>query len=342
MQDDKKTISEIGEFGLIDRLASRLPRMKRDDLILGIGDDTAVIRKDDEHVLLITCDIQVENQHFRLKNISPHQLGKRAMAVTLSDIAAMGGTPTFALVSLGAPAHFPLTQFESLNQGMGEMLAEFDAQIIGGNLSSTERDLIIDITLMGEAPANKFLTRSGARPGDRIYVTGVPGMSGAGFTVIEQYGKNYPPEFSELIRAHLEPMPRVATGKRLAESGVVTAMIDISDGIASDLNHICTQSHVGALLNQVQFPHISHVKKIESIVGKPFHELALNSGEDYELLFTVKKDADLSVLESIAKETNIRITEIGVIQSQADGFSMLMATGEHVQVQPKGWDHFNR
>ncbi len=342
MQDDKRIISEIGEFGLIDRIERHLPQVKSNDLIFGIGDDTAVLRKDDQHVILITCDIQVENQHFRLKNISPYQLGTRAMAVNLSDIAAMGGKPTFALVSLGAPGYFLLSQFDELNRGMGEMLAEFDAQIIGGNLSGTERDLIIDITLMGEAPANRFLTRRGARPNDRVYVTGAPGMSGAGFAVIEHYGKNYPQEFAQLVEAHLKPIPRITVGKRLAESGIVTAMIDISDGIASDLNHICVKSDVGALLYQQQFPKPSYLQKIESIVERPFHELALHSGEDYELLFTIKEDEDSSVLESIARETNIRITEIGVIRPPAEGFSIITASGERVQVQPKGWDHFNR
>jgi len=338
MQEDKRTISEIGEFGLIDRIERYLPPGKSDDLILGIGDDTAIIRKDENHVILITCDIQVENQHFRLKNITPQQLGRRAMAVNLSDIASMGGTPTFALVSLGAPPHFPLSQFDALNQGMADMLSEYGAQIIGGNLSGTERDLIIDITLLGEAPANRFLTRSGARPGDLIYVTGTPGLSAAGFTVIDRF----PPEFKEYVTAHLQPVPRIRTGKKLAETGIVTAMIDISDGIAGDLNHICIKSHVGAVLDQRQFPKPADCTKIESITGRPFHELALHGGEDYELLFTVKSDADTSVFESIAEERNIKITNIGIIQPSENGFSMLTNTGTQTPVQPKGWDHFNR
>ncbi|MBD3291187.1 thiamine-phosphate kinase, partial [candidate division KSB1 bacterium] len=328
--DEPQKISEIGEFGLIDRLAQKLPQIHHDDLILGIGDDTAVIRKDDGHVILITCDIQVENQHFRLKNISPYQLGKRAMAVNLSDIAAMGGTPTFALVSMGVPGNFPLAHFDDLNRGMADMLAEFGAQVIGGNLSSTERDLIIDITLLGEAPAGKFLTRGGARPGDRIYVTGTPGMSGAGFAIIERYGTGYPPELAEFVKAHLEPVPRITAGIKLARSGIVTAMIDISDGIASDLNHICVQSNVGALLNQTQFPQPGAAERIETVAGKQFHKLALHSGEDYELLFTVKEDSDISMLDSIARETNTNFTKIGIIQPMDEGFWMIKTLGENI------------
>ncbi|HEX9971295.1 MAG TPA: thiamine-phosphate kinase, partial [bacterium] len=236
MNDNYKTVADIGEFGLIDRIQKILPKANHKDLVVGIGDDTAVIRIDEHRAMVITCDIQVENQHFRFKNISPFQLGRRAMAVNLSDIAAMGGQPTFALVSLGFPKSFPLSNFDELFRGMKDQLAEFSAQIIGGNLSNTEKDLIIDITLMGEISLIQLLTRSGARHGDRIFVTGKLGESGAGFYVLEEYGKDCPKEFNALVQKHLQPIPRIAAGQRIVQSGFATAMIDVSDGIASDLN----------------------------------------------------------------------------------------------------------
>lgn len=337
-----KTVAEIGEFGLIDRIQKILPQIKHPDVLLGIGDDTAVIRYDENRNLLITCDIQVEDQHFRLKNITSYQSGRRAMAVNLSDIAAMGGKPTFALVSLGFPKSFPLSSFDDLFQGMRDQLSDFNAIIIGGNLSNTAANLIIDITMIGEVPASQFLTRSGARAGDRIFVTGTLGASGAGFYVLEKYGINYPEKFSTMVEAHLQPIPRVKVGQLISQSGIATAMIDISDGIASDLNHICKMSNVGAEIYQTKLPMPTNINEIESIAGKSELDLALHSGEDYELLFTVKPETSRSMIELISKETKVSITEIGSILPQEKGYYLIAPSGNQVHIQPKGWDHFSR
>ncbi|NIW43723.1 MAG: thiamine-phosphate kinase, partial [Gammaproteobacteria bacterium] len=170
-----KTVGEMGEFALIDRLQRILPKNLGETVIHGVGDDTAVIGIDDHRALLITCDIQVEDRHFRLKYISPYQLGQRAMAVNLSDIAAMGGTPTYALVSLGLPNSFPLNAYDQLFEGMKDELSIYSSAIVGGNLARTEDKLIIDITLLGEISRNQVITRSGAQEGDRIFVTGTLG-----------------------------------------------------------------------------------------------------------------------------------------------------------------------
>lgn len=340
MINNFKTVGDIGEFGLIDRIQQLLPEVDHKDLIIGIGDDTAVTRIDENHSMLITCDIQVENQHFRLNNISPYQLGRRAIAVNLSDIAAMGGRPTFALVSLGFPKSFALADFEKLFKGMQDQLAQFSAFVIGGNLSNTEKDLIIDITLLGEVNANQFLTRSGAKAGDRIFVTGELGASGAGFYVLEKYGKNYPTEFEHLVQKHLLPIPRIDIGERIAHSGFATAMIDISDGIASDLNHICTMSQVGAEIFQHKIPLPEGIQKVASFSGKSAIQLALHSGEDYELLFTMKSDTPASVINSISSKTGIAITEIGRILDKESGYFLIDLQNKRIPIQPRGWDHF--
>ncbi len=342
MNDNYQTVADIGEFGLIDRIQKILPKADHKDLIIGIGDDTAVIRIDENRLLLITCDIQVENQHFRLKHISPYQLGKRAMVVNLSDIAAMGGNPTFALVSLGFPKSFPLSNFDDLFKGMKDQLAEFSVHIIGGNLSNTEKDLIIDITLMGEVVPDQFLLRSGARPGDRIFVTGKLGESGAGFYVLEKYGKNYPKEFETLVQQHLQPIPRIEIGKRIAQSGFATAMIDISDGIASDLNHIYVMSGVGAEIYQDKIRLPEEIQKVTYFSGKSALYLALHSGEDYELLFTARPEIPDSLFDSITKDTGVPITEIGRILPQDFGYYLIDRHGEKSPIQPKGWDHFSK
>lgn len=341
MNDDYRVVADIGEFGLIDRIQKILPKAKHEDLIIGIGDDTAVIRIDKQRALLITCDIQLEDQHFRTKYISPYQLGRRAMAVNLSDIAAMGGNPTFALVSLGFPKSFPLADFDELFQGMKEQLAEFSSYIIGGNLSNTESKLVIDITMLGEIAPDQVLTRSGASPGDRIFVTGNLGEAGAGFYVLEKFGKNYPQQFGTLVKKHLQPLPRIEAGKRLAQSGFATAMIDISDGIASDLNHICVMSGVGAEIYQDSIPLPDGIQKVTACSGKSALYLALHSGEDYELLFTMKPDTPGEILPTISTETGMAFNEIGKILTKESGYHLIDFQNRRIPIQPKGWDHFS-
>jgi len=283
------TVSEIGEFGLIARIQQILPPATHPDLILGIGDDTAVIRQDDQRVILITCDIQIENQHFRLKHTPPYQLGRRAMAVNLSDIAAMGGQPTFALVSLGLP---------------------------------------------------KFITRSGARPGDRIFVTGEPGAAGAGLILLEKFGTAFPAEFTRLVEKHRRPIPRIEAGQRIAQSGQATAMIDVSDGLAGDLSHLCTMSQVGAEIHENQLLLAQDIQAVATLAGKPALEIVLHGGEDYELLFTLKADTPEAMLDSIAHETGVTLTEIGKMIPESGFF--IRSANQRAPLSPTGWDHFRQ
>lgn len=342
MEGNNRTVAEIGEFGLIDRIQRVLPECHHSDLIVGIGDDAAVIRLNDHRALLVTCDIQVEDQHFRMKNISPYQLGRRAMAVNLSDIAAMGGQPAFALVSLGFPGSLPLNDFEELFKGMSDQLSEYSAIIIGGNLSNIESKMVIDVMLMGEVSPSRVLTRSGAKPGNRIFVTGSLGASGAGFNILEKFGPNYPDEFHAIVQKHLQPVPRIAIGQQIAQSGFATAMIDISDGLASDLYHICTMSGVGAEIYRNRIPLPEQMKKIESLTRTSALDLALHSGEDYELLFTVGYDTPDSLIDTIAKNSNVSITEIGRILPKQSGYFLSDTKNRYVPLQPAGWDHFKR
>lgn len=342
LEGNHKSVADIGEFGLIDRIQKILPEAKHEDVLIGIGDDTAVIKIDAHRAWLVTCDIQVEDQHFRLQHISPYQLGRRAMAVNLSDIAAMGGKPTFALVSLGFPKSLPLSDFENLFKGMGDQLAEFSAIIIGGNLSNTESKMIIDITLLGEVSPKQFLTRSGAKAGDRIFVTGNLGASGAGFYLLEKYGKNYPTEFDELVQSHRQPIPRIQIGQRIAQSSWGTAMIDLSDGLASDLNHICKMSSVGAEIYQYQIPLPDNIFKASALTNHLPLQLALHSGEDYELLFAARPEIPNSLLNSIIKDTGVPITEIGRILPADCGYYIIDRQSEKSPIQPKGWDHFSQ
>lgn len=337
-----QTVADLGEWNLIQRIQQLLPAMSGRDVILGIGDDAAILRLDDHRTMLITCDIQVQNQHFRLQQISPYQLGRRAIAVNLSDIAAMGGRPTYALVSLGFPADLPTITFDELIRGLRDQLADFSAHIIGGNLSRTRQDLLIDITLLGEAPRGQVLTRSGARPGDRIFVTGRLGESAAGFYVLEHYGTNYPAEFEPLVRKHLQPIPRVTTGQLIAQSGFATSMTDISDGLASDLDHICSASGVGAEIDEARLPQPDRIEQVAARSGHSVRTLLLHCGEDYELLFTLRPETPTSVVNSIVQSSGVPLTEIGRIVPKEAGMDLISHDRQRLSLHPEGWNHFKK
>jgi len=335
-----KPVSEIGEFSLIERIKKILPTASSSDLILGIGDDAAVIRIDEGRALVATCDILVEDVHFRLANINAYQLGRRAIAVNQSDIASMGGRPTFALVSLALPQNLPVDHFDELFRGMGDQMREFSGHIIGGNIARSKEGLMVDVFMLGEVDPRIMLTRSGARPDDRIMVTGRPGASGAGLMILEKYGSDYPRKFKALVNAHLQPKPRVETGQIIAATGIATAMIDVSDGLAADLNHICEASGEGAELDLACLPLPGNLAEVAALAGRKNWEMALFGGEDYELLFTVKPETTPEEIDRISNRSNTPITEIGRITGETGVMLGINSTGERMEIKPKGWDHF--
>jgi thiamine-monophosphate kinase len=340
LRKSPRTVGEIGEFPLIDRIRKILPISGNRDLIVDIGDDTAVIRLDARRALLLTCDIQVEGRHFRLDQTTPYDLGRRAMAVNLSDIASMGGRPTYALVSLGLPAAFPLAGCDRLFGGMRDALRPYRAFIVGGNLAKTRDSLIVDITMLGEAELARVLTRGGARVGDGVYVTGTLGASGAGFQALKAFGKKIPRKYRDLVRRHVLPTPRVELGRRIARSGIPTAMIDLSDGAAGDLFHVCTRSKVGAEIDETLLPLPDHIGEIAELSGKSVLDLALHSGEDYELLFTAPLEVPARKLRSLSGTSGIPITRIGRIVPRGQGYCLVDRQGNKAPLTPAGWDHF--
>jgi len=335
-----KNISEIGEFSLIERIKKLVPKASEDNILLGIGDDTAIIKISAQKWLLATCDIQIEDTHFRIRRSSPYQMGRRAMTVNLSDIASMGGKPTYALVSAGLPPNLEVKNFDDLFRGMSDALVEHSAFIIGGNLAHTADKLIIDVFLLGEISPNQILLRSGAKPGDRVFVTGTLGASAAGFYVLENYQKDYPEKFTHLVLSHLEPIARIETGMEIARSGYATSMIDISDGLAGDLKHICDDSNAGAEIFARNIPFPEAIDELADTISKNKLDFALHGGEDYELLFTMKPDTYSQVIEKIATETKTKITEIGRIVSKEEGYNIITTKNQRLPLQPKGWDHF--
>ncbi len=336
-----KSIRDIGEFGLIDRIQKLLSAYGSPEIIIGIGDDTAVVRIDEKRSLLATCDILVEGTHFRFDYITPYQLGRRAVSINLSDIASMGGKPTYALVSLALTGKLSLDDFDELYRGMSDRMADFSAVIIGGNLAQTGEKMVIDIFMLGEIEPDKMLTRSGAEPGDRIMVTGKLGASAAGLHVLEKYGLSYPEHLDHLVQAHLQPEPRVEEGRLIAASGYATSMIDLSDGLGSDLKTILKKSGVGAEIYLEKLPLPEYITEAAQLVGRSVWDIVIDGGEDYELLFTVKPDTPDKIIENISRTTSTPITEVGRILTEGDGCHIVDSRGDRRPLETKGWDHFD-
>ena len=324
-------VSDVGEFGLIKLLSRTLGQSgTRAELLVGIGDDAAAWTTP-ESVTLATTDSLVEGIHFPPQ--TPwKELGWKALAINLSDIAAMGGLPKYALVALLIPADRQIADMVQLYEGIAEAAEEFNVTVAGGNVSRAPT-LSVTIAVIGEGHRSGVLTRSAARPGDMIAVTGHLGASAAGQRMLAEK-LQFDAETAQFLRkAHLHPQPRVTEGQLLATVGV-RAAIDISDGLVSDMTHICEASHVGAHLNAPKLP--IHPLTKAAFKDKALH-LALSGGEDYELLFT----ADTETMKVLQQRTDCPITVIGeVVANESKGITIVDEKGDVLCWDQKGWDHF--
>lgn len=335
-------LREIGEFGLIERIARLLPEAGP-DVVVGIGDDVAVLRTSGPDYLLATCDTQVEGVHFLREAITPHQLGCKVVAINVSDIAAMGGNPSWALVSLAVPPDTDVAFIEELYRGMREQAALAGAAIVGGNLSRLDSRIVIDLTLLGQIAPEHLILRSSARSGDSILVTGYPGESRAGLELIRRPELRVSDIFRrQVIARHCTPQPRLEEGRLLARSGLVHAMIDVSDGLLSDLGHICAASGTGALIEKAKVPVSPALSGVCAASGCDGFEWALAGGEDYELLFTAAPDSVPRIRGMLSDRGGVDCHEIGKITGEPGIIRIGDAEGKQVVVSRglKGWDHF--
>jgi len=325
-------VAELGEFGLIERLADLVQDTRPEAAIwlqLGIGDDCAAWRWEGG-LQLATVDAIVEGVHFRREMTDWESLGWKALAVSLSDIAAMGGEPRYALVALALPAATEVDDVIALYGGMLELAAATGTVLAGGNISAAPQ-VAVTVTVIGAASAGKMLTRGGARAGELVAVTGHPGTAAAGLSLLKEK-RDIPPKIGErLRRAWRRPEPRIAAGKALLQRGIGTA-IDISDGLGRDLEHICTQSGVGARLRIDDLPLDEGVREY---FGDRAAALALGGGEDYELLFTGSEQA----INEIKAGLDIPVTVIGEIVA-GGGVIVIDRQGRELSPAAKGWDHF--
>jgi len=326
-------VKDLGEFKLIEVIEHVIGKHGTGAIQLGIGDDAAAWRSNGS-IELCTIDTLVQDIHFNLGNTGYADLGWKALAVNLSDIAAMGGMPLHALVSLSLPGYTEVDDIKKLYEGMLKLARKYDVAIAGGDVVRAPQ-LTISISVIGRATGDTVLKRSAAAAGDHIAVTGTLGASAAGLQILT--GKLAPPDgeaISTLRMAHLTPEPRLAEGQLLAKNGVKAA-IDISDGLLGDLGHICTSSAVGAEIyagNVPVNPLVSTVFKEDAV------RLALSGGEDYELLFC----AAPQVIGVIKNTTDTQITVIGSITDGHPGEVILLdADGNKIKPDEKGWNHFS-
>jgi len=329
-------VSEMGEFGLIDLLTQKITesgtdRPATDWLITGIGDDTAAWHGD-AAIQLATVDTMIQDVHFSLETITWRELGWKSLAINLSDIAAMGGVPQYALIALALPVDTEVEAVTRLYEGITECAQGYNAAIVGGNVSQSPL-ISITITVFGSAPDNGILRRSAARPDDMIAVTGYPGSAAAGMEMLKRKLEFKPEETKYLRGAFLHPVPRIAEGQTLVKHGVTTA-IDTSDGLIADLRHICQASRVSARLDTSLLPVHDAIKKH---FRKNALELALSGGEDYELLFT----APAEVIDRLKADIKCPISNIGKITAGRPGkIDLFDAKGNPVNIDKAGWTHF--
>jgi len=331
-------LKDLGEFGLINRL-TRDMRSYDSSVVLGIGDDAAAFKVSGDRFVLITCDMLIEGRHFVLDKIKPGDLGYKALAVNLSDIAAVGGIPRHAVISAGWPDYVDVDYAEQVYAGVREIAGSFGVNILGGDTVRAPQ-LVLDITVIGESKSPP-VTRSGARPGDVIAVTGRVGASAAGLELLLTDFCSPLPEAvrDRLIVAHVRPVPRVREAATLAEAGA-SAMIDISDGLASEVNHICNNSGTGALIYADRLPVDGDTRQAAQGLKKDWLHWALFGGEDYELVVTLPK-AQVPAAREALRVMGTDFSVIGEVTERKHGVSIVLEEGA-VPLNSGGYDHFGR
>jgi thiamine-monophosphate kinase len=333
----RSTLAELGERGLIARLRRRLPP-PGPDVLLGLGDDAAAVRWGAE-TLLLTTDTLLEGVHFRRSTATLRDIGAKAIAVNVSDIAAMGGEPCYALLALALPPSLAVAEVDELYAGMQEMAGRHGVTVVGGDTCTTPGGVVLSVTLVGRV-AGAPLRRSGARPGDAILVTGTLGASAAGLAVLEGGAGMLPRAVVDTVaRSHRVPTPRVAESRLIRAAGGATAMIDVSDGLVTDLEHIATESRVGARVDVDAIPVSEATRTVARALGVDLLDWALSGGEDYELLFTATPDRAPDLARLVAERAGTPVHRIGEIRPAAEGVRFHDRHGRPRRVAP-GFDHF--
>jgi len=345
-------LTELGEDAFLRELAKRFPATG-ETVVLGIGDDAAILDPPaGEHVLL-TTDSLVEGVHFARRWMPPRFLGRKAVAVNASDIAAMGGEPLGVLLSLGVPPEGEVEALWQLVEGVHERARELGMSLIGGNLASSPGGIVVDVTVVGATVRKRALRRSGAKPGNGIYLSGKIGAASTGLKLLEHGAVLAPggglivPESlrggpialaEACIRAHIDPEPRVALGRELNRRRLATACIDVSDGLALDLHRLCRASGVGARIEETSLPLSPGLLAWERVWKRDPTLSAVSAGEDYELLFTSGSEEKL---RRFRERLDLFVTRIGETIEE-ERVELVGRDGVVHPLSPSGWDHFGK
>jgi thiamine-monophosphate kinase len=306
--------------------------------VVGIGDDAAVLALPRRTQALLTTDFLTEKVHFLFDRTPPRLLGRKAMAVNLSDIAAMGGVPHAALVSVGLPRGTAASWARELARGLAEQARRHHVAIVGGDTCAAER-IFVSVTLVGAVEPGRAVRRSGARAGDGLYVTGALGASAAGLALLRRRVRLLPSSAARrrVVQAHLDPEPRVRFGRALGMSGLATAMIDLSDGLAKDLPRLCAASRKGCVVTEASIPVDAAATALFGI--ERARRLAISGGEDYELLFSARPGTE-ALLAGLAARLKMPVARIGVVTSARDGVRLLGRDGRYGALPRPAFEHF--
>lgn len=326
------------EFGMIASIKEQWG-LAPSQLVRGIGEDCAVFEKDENHFTVISTDCLVENIHFDLRYFSFYELGQKSLSVNLSDIAAMAATPLWIFVSLAMPKSVTQEQINDFYRGMQDVAKICGATLAGGDLSKSSTDLFINITVVGEVEKEKCKMRNTAQPGDIICVSGALGSAAVGLNLLEQ-NRGGPEHFVQALKT---PKAQMTLAKILAENPAVHALIDVSDGVLQDLEHVLHESKVAARVWVDEIPVISDFESVCLELELDPIEKKLNGGEDYQLLFTVEKEHVADVMQE-AQNIGVLVSRIGeIVVPKENLFSCELLTSDHQKLnfQKRGFDHFS-
>ena len=344
--EEKVTLETLGEFGLIKHLTKSI-KLKNKSSLKGVGDDAAVLDFGKKKAL-VTTDILLEGIHFDLTYMPLRHLGYKAAMVNFSDICAMNGTPTQLLITIGVSKRFALEQIEEIYAGIYMACEQYNVDVVGGDTTSSLTGLTLSLTCLGEADANKIVYRNGAKVNDLVCVTGDLGAAYMGLQLLErekmvfqgQKDPEFQPDFAGkeyILERQLKPEARKDIIENLAKANIVpTSMMDVSDGLSSELLHICNQSGVGCRVYEEKLP----IDYVTAMMCEEFNinltTAALNGGEDYELLFTVP----LALHDTVKELDNVHI--IGHITDVSEGSALVTRDGQEFAIQAQGWTAFAR
>lgn len=346
MENSVTEIYKLGEFGLIDHLTKEFP-LKNESSVLGVGDDAAVLDFGNDKEILVTTDLLLEGIHFDVRYVPLKHLGYKSAIVNFSDIYAMGGTPKQITVSIGVSSRFTVEHIEAIYSGLRTACEIYGVDLVGGDTSASVTGLVISITCIGECEKGKEIRRDGAKPTDVICVSGDLGAAYMGLQLLERenrvasgVGDDFQPDFAGreyILERQLKPEARRDIIEALRENGIQpTAMMDVSDGLSSELLHICKKSDVGCRVYEDRIPIDYQTACMAEELNMNLVTAAMNGGEDYELLFTVS----LSDHEKVEKIPGVRM--IGYVTEPSLGAAMVTRDGGEIPIQAQGWNAFNK